>query len=89
MSITRVTTLIRGILLTHRKNFKIALNLLIFATEINKTAKIMEKEKKQSLMQQMKQILRKMNDNDLKRVINEAKFQLVFGRDFMNKHYPL
>ena len=33
---------------------------------------IMSKEKKQTLMQQMKQILRKMNDNDLKRVINEA-----------------
>ena len=49
----------------------------------------MSKEKKQTLMQQMKHILRKMNDNDLKRVINEAKFQLVFGRDFMNKHYPL
>ena len=32
----------------------------------------MSKEKKQTLMQQMKQILRKMNDNDLKRVINEA-----------------
>lgn len=49
----------------------------------------MSKEKKQTLMQQMKQILRKMNDNDLKRVINEAKFQLAFGKEFMNKHYPL
>jgi len=49
----------------------------------------MSKAKKQTLMQQMKQILRKMNDNDLKRVINEAKFQLAFGREFMNKHYPL
>ena len=49
----------------------------------------MSKEKKQTLMQQMKQILRKMNDNDLKCVINEAKFQLAFGREFMNKHYPL
>lgn len=49
----------------------------------------MSKEKKQTLMQQMKQILRKMNDNDLKRVINEVKFQLAFGREFMNKHYPL
>ena len=49
----------------------------------------MSKEKKQTLMQQMKQILRKMNDNDLQRVINEAKFQLAFGKDFMNKHYPL
>lgn len=65
------------------------MNRRIFASGINKTAKIMEKEKKQSLMQQMKQILRKMNDNDLKRVINEAKFQLAFGREFMNKHYPL
>jgi hypothetical protein len=49
----------------------------------------MSKEKKQTLMQQMKHILRKMSDNDLKRVINEAKFQLAFGREFMNKHYPL
>ena len=49
----------------------------------------MSKEKKQALMQQIKQILRKMNDNDLQRVINEAKFQLAFGREFMNKHYPL
>ena len=49
----------------------------------------MSKEKKQTLMQQMKHILRKMNDNDLKRVINEAKFQLAFGKEFMNKHYPL
>ena len=49
----------------------------------------MSKEKKQALMQQIKQILRKMNDNDLKRVINEAKFQLAFGKEFMNKHYPL
>ena len=40
----------------------------------------MEKEKKQSLMQQMKQILRKMNDNDLKRVINEANAHLAVGR---------
>ena len=49
----------------------------------------MSKEKKQALIQQIKQILRKMNDNDLQRVINEAKFQLAFGREFMNKHYPL
>ena len=49
----------------------------------------MSKEKRLSMMQQMKQILRRMNDNELKRVINEAKFQLAFGRDFMNKHYPL
>ena len=49
----------------------------------------MSKEKKQSLMLQMKQILRKMNDNELQRVINEARFQLAFGREFMNKHYPL
>ena len=49
----------------------------------------MSKEKKQTLMQQMKQILRKMNDNDVRRVINEAKCLLAFGREFMNKHYPL
>jgi hypothetical protein len=50
---------------------------------------ITSKEKKLTLMQEMKQILRKMNDNDLKRVINEARFQLAFGKEFMNKHYPL
>jgi hypothetical protein len=49
----------------------------------------MSKEKKQSLMLQMKQILREMDDNDLQRVINEARFQLAFGKDFVNKHYPL
>ena len=49
----------------------------------------MKKNKELTLMQEMKQILRKMNDNELKRVINEARFQLAFGRDFMNKHYPL
>ena len=49
----------------------------------------MSKEKRLSMMQQMKQILREMNDNDLRRVINEAKFQLAFGKEFMNKHYPL
>lgn len=49
----------------------------------------MSKEKKQLLMLQMKQILREMDDNDLQRVINEARFQLAFGKDFVNKHYPL
>ena len=49
----------------------------------------MSKEKKLTLMQEMKQILRKMNDNDLKRVIKEAQFQLAFGKEFMNNHYPL
>lgn len=49
----------------------------------------MNKEKKLSLMKQMKQILRMMNDYELRKVINEAQIQLAFGRDFMNKHYPL
>lgn len=49
----------------------------------------MSKEKKQLLMLQMKQILREMDDNDLQRVINEARFQQAFGKDFVNKHYPL
>ena len=49
----------------------------------------MSKEKKLSPMQELKLILQQMSDNDLRRVINEARFQLAFGREFMNKWYPL
>ena len=81
MSITRVINLTCWINnLSNEKHLNFAIEM------INKVMMAKNNASKTTILSKMILMMRSLDDEDLRSVINEAQFQLAFGRDFTIKH---